>query len=67
MVTDWDKFINRIKAEIETQLRNNHTAKDQGLVKVDVVILAGSDGPILWMVDSKKVEPGSRAKELLLG
>lgn len=67
MINDWDKLINRMKQEIETQLRNNHSAKEQGLVKMDVTILAGSNGPILWMVDSKKVEPGSRARELLLG
>lgn len=67
MVSDWDKLTNRLKQEIEQQLRNNHSAREQGLVKIDLTILAGVTGPILWMVDSKKVEPGSRAKELLLG
>lgn len=67
MVTEWDKLINRMKQEIESQLRNNHSAKEQGMVKLDIVIIAGANGPILWMVDGRKIEPGSRAKELLLG
>lgn len=67
MVSDWDKLTNRLKQEIETQLRNNHSAREQGLVKVSVTFLAGCSGPILWEVDSRKIEPGSRARELLLG
>lgn len=66
MVSDWDKLTNRLKQEIETQLRN-HNDKRQGLVKIELTVLAGCDGPILWMVDSRKIEPGSRARELLLG
>jgi hypothetical protein len=66
LITDWDKLINRMKQEIDTQLRNNNSAKEQGMVKLDITILAGCNGPILWMVDSKRIEPGTRAKELLL-
>lgn len=66
MVSDWDKLTNRLKQEIEQQLRNNHSAKEQGLVKIELTILAGCDGPVLWIVDSHKIEPGSRARELLL-
>lgn len=66
MITDWQKLINRLQQEIESQLRNNHSARDQGMVIVELRLLAGCDGPILWMVDSKKIEPGSRARELLL-
>lgn len=67
MISDWDKLINRMKQEIEAQLRNNHSTREQGVVKLNVTLLACCDGPMVWEVSGKKVEPGGRAREFLAG
>lgn len=61
----WEHLINRLKQEVDYQLRNNNSRKDEGVVYLEVRILAGESEPILWMVDGKKVEPGTKAKSLL--
>ena len=64
MITDWDKIINRIKSEVGYRLGN--TGKEQGVVSVRLTMMLDCDGkPIVWTVESKKIEPGFRARELL--
>jgi len=65
MITNWQKLINRIEQEIESQLRNNNSDKGQCVVKVVVCMLAGVNGPDLWIVSSTKIEPGTKARALL--
>lgn len=66
MVTDWDKIIQRIRSEVAYRLGNNNGHKDSGVVSVRLCLLLDCDNkPIVWTVESKRVEPGNRAKELL--
>lgn len=66
MITDWDKIIQRIRSEVAFRLGNNNGHKDQGAVIVKLVMVLDCDNrPLVWTLTSGKVEPGSRAKELL--
>lgn len=65
MITNWQKLINRIEQEVQHQLRNNNSDKDQGVVKVSVTLLAGVNGPDLWEVTATRIEPGAKARALL--
>ena len=65
MTTNWQQLINRIRQEVQYQLRNNNGAKEQGIVRVTVVMLMDIEQPIVWEVESRKIEPGSRARGLL--
>lgn len=68
MITDWDKIINRIKSEVGYRLGNNNSRKDQGCVSVRLTMILDCDNkPIVWTVESKRIEPGFRARELLTG
>lgn len=64
MIPDWEKLVNRVKSEVDYRLGNNNTGK--GIVAVTLTMLMDCEGkPMVWTIDSKKVEPGSRAKDLL--
>lgn len=66
VITDWDKIIQRIRSEVAFRLGNNNGHKDQGAVIVKLVMVLDCDNkPLVWTLTSGKVEPGSRAKELL--
>lgn len=65
MISKWDDLVCRIKQEVAYQLRNNNGAKDQGIVKITVVLLAGMDAPLVWEVEGKKIEPTQKARSLL--
>lgn len=66
MVADWDKIIQRIRSEVAYRLGNNNSHKDSGTVIVSVVMMLDCDNrPLVWTIESRKVEPGARAKELL--
>lgn len=66
MITDWDKIIQRIRSEVAYRLGNNNTHKDSGVVSVKLCLLLDCNNkPIVWTVESRKVEPGGRAKELI--
>lgn len=64
-MAQWQHFLNRLQQEIEYQLRNNNSRKEQGIVLLKIEVLAGIDEPVLWTVEGKKVEPGGKAKSLL--
>lgn len=62
----WQQLVNRITQEVEYQLRNNNGAKEQGVVYINLKLLADCNRPLTWIVvDGKRIEPSSRAKELL--
>lgn len=64
-MTQWEQLISRIQQEVAYQLRNNNGAKDQGIVRVNLVVLMDIKEPLIWELESKKIEPSSRAKALL--
>lgn len=61
----WQQLFNRLQQEVEHQLRNNNGAKDQGVVKINLTMLADISRPLVWTVEGRKIEPSSKAKELL--
>lgn len=65
MIDNWTLLRNRIESEVQQQLRNNNGNKDQGVVKVNITMLIDLCQPIIWQVDSKRIEPSSKAKALL--
>lgn len=65
MIDNWTLLRNRIESEVAQQLRNNNGNKEQGVVKVNVTMLIDLVQPIIWQVDSKRIEPSSKAKALL--
>lgn len=65
MTQKWDELILRMQQEISYQLRNNNQAKEQGIVRITLVLLADIQEPIVWELEGKKIEPSSRAKALL--
>lgn len=65
MIDNWQLLRKRVEAEVQQQLRNNNGNKDQGVVKINITMLVDLCQPIVWEVDSKRVEPGSKARALL--
>lgn len=76
MITDWDKIIQRIRSEVDFRLgmtgahrqngSNQAIKKEGAIVGITITMLVDCDNrPLVWTVESKRVEPGSRAKELL--
>lgn len=61
----WQQLFNRLQQEVEHQLRNNNGAKDQGVVVINLKIMANISRPLVWTVEGHKIEPSSKAKELL--
>lgn len=64
-MTQWEQLISRVQQEVAYQLRNNNGAKDQGVVRVTLVLLMDIKEPLIWEVESRKIEPSSKAKALL--
>lgn len=59
----WVGLVQRLKGEATATLSNN---KSDGVAIVTAHILMGSDGvPLVWVVNSKRVEPSRDAKSIL--
>jgi hypothetical protein len=62
----WDGVINRICEEARYRLKNNGSSKSVAIISLNVLI--GVDGnPIVWTVEGKRVEPTSKARDILMG
>jgi hypothetical protein len=61
----WDGVIRRICNEAEYRLKNNGS---DGVAVISLNVLVGNDGkPIAWTVDGKRIEPSSRARDIMEG
>ena len=64
----WNKVIDNVNKETRWRLQNSGTfSESQGIIIVDLCLVLGADGiPMLWTVESKRVQPGHKAKEAIL-
>lgn len=62
-MNNWQKFLNRIRQEIQYRLNNN--GKNTGIVMINIRIIADSNEPLAWTVDSSRFEPGSKMQDVL--
>lgn len=61
----WDGVIRRICDEAAYRLKNNGS---DGVAVINLNVMVGNDGkPIAWTVESKRVEPSNKARDILTG
>lgn len=67
-MTTWNSVIDRVKGEIAWRLGNsNGKNKEQGIVIVNLCLIMDSENrPLLWTVESRTLQPTSRAKDTVL-
>lgn len=60
----WKSLMQRLQHEASTTLSNNQT--DGVAIVTSHVLFTGDGEPLVWVVNSKRVEPSKDAKKILL-